>query len=211
MQVKGQQGTALAAYNSLADNERADQVAQRQTDVASMKYMGRMGGMLNSIQNSKDPAGQYERMLPNLKSYAERYHLPLDGLPEKYDPEAVSTYVMGNVDVDDQMKIEDMAAYRQRRLGQMDETIEQRGEYQNARIAQGDRAEGGRNQRAAISEAGKTTRGNQTQQRFEQKNPPRRVIKTPKGDMILSTSGNRGMIGDQKWDKQPNGQWKRVG
>ncbi len=203
MQIPGQQQEALAAYNMLSDNERADIVAKRQEDVASMKYMGRLGGMLNSISNSKDPAGQYERMLPNIKNYADRYGLDTASLPDKYDEEAIKTYVMGNVDVDDQLRIDQMQDYRDRRLGQMDRTIDQREEYQDASIAQRDRAEAGRNNRAATSEAGRNNRSMQAK-------PEPRYVKTPNGSMELSPSGNLGKIGDQIWQKQQNGQWKRV-
>jgi hypothetical protein len=156
--MKGMQDEAWNMYNQHQDNSRADRVAGRQEDVASMKYMGRHGGMLNSIQRSQNPQAQYDKMLPNLQAYAQRYNLPQ--LPNAYDPDALNTYIMGNVDVDDQLRIEQKGEYQDRRLQQMDRglDIRQQGQqsldgYRQERLQDFDTAEEGRNRRDATPPA----------------------------------------------------------
>jgi hypothetical protein len=206
MMIPGHQAEGLSAYNQLADNERADKIMARGDDLASLKYQTRLGGWLGAIQSSKNPADQYSRMLPQLKAYAAKYGLP-DDLPDNYDPDALNVYVNKNVDPEDQLKIEATADYRDRRLNQIDQTIHNTKDYRDARLGQMAVAEGDRNTRAARLEAGRNAR-------FDAAHPKPRVIQTPNGPMTLSTTGNRGMIGDQKWEKvsSANGksQWRKV-
>jgi hypothetical protein len=196
---------ALNLYNQHMDNTRADRVAQRQEDVASMKYMGRLGGMLNAIKNSKDPGAQYTRMLPQLRAYAERYKLPTDGLPEQWDDAAINTYVMGNVDVDDQLKHEALNEYRSARLGQLQQGIDNTQQYRQERLEDFDQAEQGRNTRAATAEAGRNARS---------KDAPTRIVRTPDG-ALGEVKGNKLIVvrGDKKYRYLNNGgpnDWKLV-
>lgn len=200
---------AWTLYDKYLDNTRADSIAKRQEDVASMKYMGRLGGMLRAIQTSKDPADQYTRMLPNIKRYAERYGLPLEDLPEEYNDEVINAYVMRNVDVEDQIRQEQLDAYRTSRLNQMQQSIDNTNEYRQERLKDFDNAEAGRNARAAQAEAGRNTRATKGQGR---------VIQTPNGPGILSSDGNHlGIIINGKktiWQKTGvsggKSQWKRI-
>lgn len=122
MQVNPDAAVKLA--NQLRDDTRADRVAGRLEDANSLKYMGRLGGMINAIKNSSNPEEQYTRMYPKLKEFADRYKLPTHGLPETWDEEAINAYVMSNVDVDDQIKQAQLQVYREGRLSQMDRGLD---------------------------------------------------------------------------------------
>lgn len=159
-QIPGQQDKAWALYNQYMDNSRADRIAGRQEDLASLKYMGKLGGMLNNIRNSKDPAAVYERSLPMIRKFAETYNLPIDGLGDQYDETAVGNYIMQNVDVDDQVKIEQLGAYREARLNQINRSLDHREYVDSEKLEDADATRNQRGEIAAANEAGRNARDN---------------------------------------------------
>lgn len=149
---------AWQLYNQYSDNARADRIAGRQEDVAGEKYLTRVGGMLNAIRSAKDPVTAYRQQMPIIRRYAEARGVDLTGLGDDYDENAISSFIMGGVSPEDQLRMEALAQYRRDRLGLDERKFGETVRNNNIRDENADNAESGRNNRAAAAEAGKNAR-----------------------------------------------------
>lgn len=132
------------------DNERADKTADSLADGRQEKFLTRMGGMLYAIKDLPPDKREaaYQKQLPMLRRYAQDRNIPFE-LPDTFNEEDINSWVMGSVSPEEQLKLESLSAYRKARLGQMQQTIDQRGDYQQERLEDFDKAEEGRNARDA--------------------------------------------------------------
>jgi len=179
-QIPGQQGAAWNLYNQNQDNVRGDVGAESLAETRRAKFYPRIGGLLHAIQKAKDPAAAYQNALPMLRKLQERAG-DTEGLPETYDPEAVSNYIGMNIDPEDQIKQEALDAYRSQRLGQMQERLEQTVAATNNLIEHRDQS------RAERARHNQVTEG-QGQQRINNRsgasNAAGRAVRDPEGNVV---------------------------
>lgn len=130
-QIKGMEGKAAALYNQYQDNKRADDQARYVNELRMEHYRDRAAAMLGAV-NQQNAA----KVLPMIQNYARAHGLDESEIPSTYDEDAINTYRMGGMSVDQQTDDAAQAAYRDRRLGQIDQTIQSREAYQQQRLGQ---------------------------------------------------------------------------
>lgn len=123
--LRGQQGNVAKLYDQYRDNKRADEAAETLAESRREKAYLRLGGMLRAIESAKDPTSEYEKNLPILRRYAEGRGLDVE-LGDKYDPSLVNNFIMGNVSPEDQIRMEQLSAYRDARLAQQNRGLDLR-------------------------------------------------------------------------------------
>jgi hypothetical protein len=209
--IRGHEQDAYAMHDKYLDNRRADASAGSLAESRQAKYLTRIGGLLRSIQKQSDPAAAYASSLPLLRRLEQRAG-DIEPLGETYDEGAVNNYVGMNVDPDDQIRMEQLEAWREVRKEQTNRRLTETEKHNDATEGQAAVNEQGRNNRQVASEAGKNVRMNiqEAGRDRRSKNSPPRVVKTPNGYMELSPSGVLGKIGDQIWRKTAPGQWERI-
>jgi hypothetical protein len=134
--IPGHQADAWKMYQTYEDDQRADLQAKILNEQRMDQARGRLASYLGAVQSSKDPAAAYDKLLPNLRKYAESRGLDPSELPDKYDPDVVGMYQYGGITADQQIDNARDSDYKERRLGQMDETIQNTEQYRNARLGQ---------------------------------------------------------------------------
>jgi hypothetical protein len=134
--IPGHQADAWKMYQTYEDDQRADLQAKILNEQRMDQARGRLASYLGAVQSSKDPAAAYDKLLPNLRKYAESRGLDPTELPDKYDPDVVGMYQYGGITADAQLDNDRDSDYKERRLEQMDRTIDNTEEYRNARLGQ---------------------------------------------------------------------------
>lgn len=157
-QVNGYEDKAYDMYKTYQDDKRADLAAGSLADSRAAKIMPRIGGLLNAIKNSKDPAAAYTNNLSRLRSLQQRAG-DEEPLPDAYDEEAIDAYIGMNIDPEDQIKQAALQNWRQQQGQWKERGLEQR----DRRLDQFDTAEEGRNNRynTPKPKAGATPQGGQ--------------------------------------------------
>lgn len=203
--IPGLQEKAWQMYNQHTDNERATGTLDRQNrriDMQNDDYIFNMTAGMMGAANEKTWPKMRELALERARARGGNVEA-LDGIiPREYDPESIEFIRYGTIKPKDQI-----------RLGQQQETIDNTQSYREQRLEQIDEAEAGRNARAATAEAGRDRRSNKP----SASNEPR-FVKTPKGWMEVSPSGNLGRIvvdgKVQTWKKTKPGtsqsQWELI-
>lgn len=157
-QIPDMQGKAWELYNQIIDNQRAQGIADDTAFNRQEKFYTRVGGMLNAIQNSKDPSAAYRNALPTIRRYAEARRLDVSDLTDDYNSDIVNNYIMGNVGPEDQMRMAATDSYRRNRLELYRQKAEDLRNYRTERLEDFDNAEAGREDRFSRGEAGKNAR-----------------------------------------------------
>lgn len=197
--------TGWQMLNQVEDNERADTVAnsnaQAKADRRLERTMGVVASMLRSV---KDPSA-YPAMRQRARTYAKaRGITDLPNLPEAYDPDAIEQFINGEVDLEDQLRMEALAAYRDKTIDlkerQFESLDEHRDETREERERHNRTGEGFTGRRVQIAEdkAKGKTKGQI------------RTVKTPAGEGKMSADGKRLIVGGNRYERQANGSFKKV-
>lgn len=86
---------------------------------------GVMGGMLEAIQKSPDPKAAYQKLLPILQTYGDKYGVPPEAFDPEYDPERVNTLIGSGI-----------SAYQQRYLEHQKEALGALTQHRGATLEQ---------------------------------------------------------------------------
>jgi hypothetical protein len=148
--IPGLQDKAWDMYNQHTDNERAEGTLDRQNRVLDMRnddyiYNQTAGMMGAANENTWDK--MRELALERARARGGNVEALEGIIPKEYDPESVEFIRYGAIKPKDQV-----------RLGQQQEAIDNTKNYRENRLKQFDEQEEGRNNRAAVSEAGKNAR-----------------------------------------------------
>lgn len=208
--IPGMQEKAWDMYNQQFDNEtqRASQDRMnRSLDMRNEDYM--YNYVANMMGTATEETWPTMRELAIKRAVARGMDpIQIEALiPPTFDPTSVEYIRYGQIKNKDQIAIKQ----RDRRLDQQETTIENTQNYRERRLEQIDEAEEGRNERNTVNEQGRNAR---SPRRGTSSGDPR-YIKTERGWMNLSPSGNYGTIDNgteiEMWKKTSPGKWERIG
>jgi hypothetical protein len=119
--------TAWVMFNQYHDNQIQDQIQAR---ADHQQKEGRVFGTLQALNPNT-----YDAARPKLQKYIDDNQLDIE-LPDKYDPDAIRGVVLGGMDAQKQLGIQDANRYRTLRAKQFQEQIMDNHEYKQTRERQ---------------------------------------------------------------------------
>jgi hypothetical protein len=167
---------------------RAEKALEAEREVQALQKSGNlMGSALGALQNAA-PAqrGQiYSQMLPTLQGLAKAGHYPADLLPPTYDENAINT-----------IRASSIPTYQQTRLNQLQESIRNTEGYRNKRLGQMDTSVNENIRHDKTMEDIASRKGDVSQENADKKADKSQAggVMTKFGPMATSPDGNKGRL-----------------
>lgn len=146
--LPGMADEAFGLMDKFQDNQRAAEAAETLAESRRAKFYPRIGGLLRNVLKAENRDEAYRVARPLLQRLQEKAG-DTGSLPDVFDEQAISNYIAMNIDPEDQLRQEMLDEYRQSRLNQGQQRIDETVRYHNERLEDFDQQETGRNNRAA--------------------------------------------------------------